>query len=78
MGAGQVHTGFLWKDPMITHHLDNRDADQKDNNKTDPENVGWGGIALNALDQDWDSRRAIVNAVMNLRVPQNAGDFLTS
>jgi hypothetical protein len=30
------------------------------------------------LAQDSDRWRALVNAVMTLRVPQNAGDFLTS
>jgi hypothetical protein len=30
-------------------NLDDRGADQKDNIKTDPENMGWGGIPMIAL-----------------------------
>jgi len=40
--------------------------------------VGWGGIDLIDLAEDREKRWALVNAVMNLRVPHNAGDFLSS
>jgi hypothetical protein len=40
--------------------------------------VGQGSMDLNELAKDTDMWRVLVNAVMNLRVPQNSGNFLTS
>jgi hypothetical protein len=40
-----------------------------DNIKTDLLEIGWGGVDWIGLAQDRDKWRALVNVVMNLRVP---------
>ena len=49
-----------------------------DNNRTDLQEVGCGYMDRIGLAQDKDRWRTVVSAVMNLRVPWNAGNFLTS
>jgi hypothetical protein len=44
----------------------------------DLKEVGWGSVDWIDMAQDRDRWRAVVSAVMNLRVTQNAGNFLTS
>jgi hypothetical protein len=43
---------------------------------TDLGEIGWEGVDWMRLAQDRDQRRALVNTVMNLRVPQKGGKFL--
>jgi hypothetical protein len=49
-----------------------------DNIKMDLREVGWDGRDWIDLAQDRDRWRTYVNAVMNLRVPYNAGKFSSS
>ena len=46
--------------------------------KMDVQEMGRRGMDWIELAQDMDSWRALVDAVMNLRVPLKAGNFLTS
>jgi hypothetical protein len=38
--------------------------------------IGWDGVDWIDMAQDRDQWRALVNTVLNLRVPWNAGGFL--
>jgi hypothetical protein len=49
-----------------------------DNFKIDLREIGWNGVDWIDLAQDRDQWRALVNAVMDFRVPLNAGNFLSS
>ena len=49
----------------------------EDNIKIDLQEVGSGGVDWIEMAQDRDGWWALVNEVMNLRVSQNAGNFLT-
>jgi hypothetical protein len=38
--------------------------------------IGWDGMDWVHLAQDWGQWRVLMNTIMNLRVPKNAGKFL--
>ena len=51
---------------------------EDNNNKMDLQEEGCGSMDWIDLAQDRDRWRALVSTVMNLRVPENAGNFFTS
>jgi hypothetical protein len=67
LGKGEVHTGFLWGDLREGDRLEDPGVDVRIILKcTFKECDGMNWIELA---QDRDRWRALVNAVMNLRVP---------
>jgi hypothetical protein len=77
-GRGEVHTGFWLEDLREGDHLGDPGVDGRMILKWifqtwDVEGMDWIELA-----QDRDRWRTVVNAVMNLRVSQNSGNFLTS
>jgi hypothetical protein len=49
-----------------------------DNIIMDVREIGWGGMDWIDLVQDMDQWMALLNMVMNLRVPKNVGKFLSN
>jgi hypothetical protein len=64
--TGEVRTGWWWGDLLERDHLEDLGVDGR---KTNLQEVGWGGMDWIDVAQDRDRCRALVNAVMNLRVP---------
>jgi hypothetical protein len=73
VGKGEVRTGFGWENLRERDHLGDLVVGGKIIRKLIFKKWEWIDLA-----QDRDRWRALVNEVMNMRVPQNAGIFLTS
>jgi len=73
---GKVHTGVVGK-PEGNRPLGRSRRSWQDTNKMDLQEVRWRDMDWSDLAQDRDRWRIRVNAVMNLRVPQNARNVLT-
>ena len=70
-------TKFWWGNLRKRDQLEDLSLDG-DNIKLDVQEVGCGGMDWIELARGGDRRRALVNAVMNIRVPLNVGNFLSS
>jgi len=70
-----VRVGFWWGVLFERNNLNDLGVDGRMILKWIFKRLGWG-MDWNDLFQDRDRWRALVNAVMNLRVPYSAGNFL--
>jgi len=78
IGEGRVVYRVLVGKPEGRRPLGRPRRRWEDNIRMDLREVECGCVDWMELAQDRNSWRALVSAVMNLRVPQNAGNFLTS
>ena len=78
-GRGEVYTGFWWGNLRERGHLGDPGVDGRIIIIISWIFRKWDVGGVDRISSAWDSdrRRALVNAVMNIRVPQNAGNFLT-
>jgi hypothetical protein len=64
-----MHIGFWWESQKERDKLGKPRCRWRHNIRMDVKEIGWGGMDWIDLAQDRDQWRAVVNTVMNLRVP---------
>jgi hypothetical protein len=70
MGRRGMHIGYWWESQKERDHYEDIVRPMwVDNIKMDLREIGWGGMGWIDLVQDRDQWRALLNTVMNLRVP---------
>jgi hypothetical protein len=69
---------ILVRKPQRKRYLGRTRHKRKDNTKMGLTEIEWEGVDWFRLVQDMDQWHALVNTVMNLWVPQKAGNFLAS
>jgi hypothetical protein len=65
---GETCTGFCWESPKEKGHLKDQGVDERKGSKWTLGRLVGGVVEWIHLAQDRDRWRAVVNAVMNLRV----------
>jgi CRISPR/Cas system-associated protein Cas7 (RAMP superfamily) len=75
---GEAYTGFWWGNLRGKDHVGDPGVDGMIILRWISQEVGCEVMDYIELDQDRDRWRDLMNAVMNLRVPQHAGNYLTS
>ena len=68
-GGEEVYTGFWWGNLRERDHLDDPGVDGRIILRWIVRKWHWVGMDWIELDQDRDRWRALLNAVMNIRVP---------
>jgi hypothetical protein len=64
-----MHIGYWWESQREKRPLGRPRCRWVDNSKIDLREIRWGGMDWIDLAQERDQWRALVNTVMNLRVP---------
>jgi hypothetical protein len=64
-----MHIGYWWQSQKERDHWEDQYVDWVNNVKMDIREIGWDGVNWIDMFQDRDQWRALVNTVLNLRVP---------